>query len=462
MLVISVLVGIVNLIVSLIFRIVCWPGKEESKIECVQGSYKISVDGSDNKVIDLSNAVISQSIVHICCDGKRIDVQSNPLLDVLNCTENIDDGTKDPTIKSTKVDKPSATRLRKKRVTKRECRGITVPQKMPLIKRTSICTSRGYVTLVRKLSDLQMAGMWEEVDRTCSELSLRLAESATTDIQIVMLSYRANAACLHLDTSKAVSLVESAQSLLGQAENRQLLEARLLFMMGYAYRKEKLLGKAQSCLQSALQIFQGIEPCAFHGVCLYSMACIKYDLVSRQANPPDGLFQEIITDLERAIDYHYYDDPGITFYVRQRTVVKMANILIDCDSHMGRTREIPAADVRVEKARRLLQNLESDLEADHTGHLLGYSECFLLQGKANCCLRLKQYSEAERLAVNALDIANENGFKAEITAIEQLLDDITPHVKHRELLHCSDLDKLAEAFSDGNIADYSSNADYDD
>ncbi|XP_077990418.1 uncharacterized protein LOC144444761 isoform X2 [Glandiceps talaboti] len=420
MLVISVLVGIVNLIVSLIFRIVCWPGKEESKIECVQGSYKISVDGSDNKVIDLSNAVISQSIVHICCDGKRIDVQSNPLLDVLNCTENIDDGTK------------------------------------------GICTSRGYVTLVRKLSDLQMAGMWEEVDRTCSELSLRLAESATTDIQIVMLSYRANAACLHLDTSKAVSLVESAQSLLGQAENRQLLEARLLFMMGYAYRKEKLLGKAQSCLQSALQIFQGIEPCAFHGVCLYSMACIKYDLVSRQANPPDGLFQEIITDLERAIDYHYYDDPGITFYVRQRTVVKMANILIDCDSHMGRTREIPAADVRVEKARRLLQNLESDLEADHTGHLLGYSECFLLQGKANCCLRLKQYSEAERLAVNALDIANENGFKAEITAIEQLLDDITPHVKHRELLHCSDLDKLAEAFSDGNIADYSSNADYDD
>ncbi|XP_077869078.1 uncharacterized protein LOC144360033, partial [Saccoglossus kowalevskii] len=99
-------------------------------------------------------------------------------------------------------------------------------------------------------------------------------------------------ACHNGKPGKAKRIVMKANKMLDGATNIDLLRGRLLTFKGLAYTKEKRLGKAQSCFEDAIQIFNVSDSYPhFHGSCLYHMTCIEYDVLCRQSSPEQKVFK---------------------------------------------------------------------------------------------------------------------------------------------------------------------------
>ncbi|XP_077989882.1 uncharacterized protein LOC144444344 [Glandiceps talaboti] len=319
------------------------------------------------------------------------------------------------------------------------------------LKRPKIMLSEKYAFITDKLWELSFSGRWQDVDIMCDELCRKMKNSTTTDLQITILCHHGILACLRKDFDKVEELMGSARLLLPRAENQQLLEARIEYLMGYSYKCQRLPGKAQEYFESVFQILLGMESCQFHGDCLYNMACIKYDLISLQANPPNELFKDVVADLGRSVDLMSSDLPKVAYYPRQRALVRMANALTDCDTCAGRTRNRDEAFAHrnVREARKIIQNIENN-------ELIS-CECCILQAKAHCCFRLKQFEKAEQYAIAALRINESREFNSEISQIEHLLLDIR---LNRNVDYSSiNISELDEELSTGEYGDESATLD---
>ncbi|XP_077990006.1 uncharacterized protein LOC144444456 isoform X2 [Glandiceps talaboti] len=418
---------------------------------------RISIDGSENIVCDLSATTITNSTIniHIGKDKTAVQAITNTLAVTPECS-----GDFEPICTS--------EYHRRKRRKKREVPVHTgcLPVQMPLIKKTGILKNKRYVTFARNLADLLMAGNREEIDRQLINISrLNLSSSAAADLQVVTLTYNGLAACFDLDIGEAWELHRQAKDILPYTENNLYLMARVVFLEGYIHRKEKkYLGKAQSCFKQSLQILQTTQACSYHGDCMYNMACIDYDIF-RSKNPSRKCLKKIASNIRTATQYLYEDNSDITLHTRCRHMVKMANIIIDSDSHIGRSRDLTDVSERVNEARAILDELETDQKV-RGGSSSKYVQCCLLQGRANCCFRFGEYHEAETLAENAFLLAEDAGFNAEMQSSRQLLVDINKEKQKYECasmtaLPCQDDTGHAQT-SEGCFADGSSNSEYDD
>ncbi|XP_077990008.1 uncharacterized protein LOC144444458 [Glandiceps talaboti] len=331
-----------------------------------------------------------------------------------------------------------------------------VPEQILTTKRTKAVKGHEYVRLVKILLDIQQSGQWTQVDIQCDRLMEECDRCDSTDHQIIILIYKSTAKCLQLETEKAMNLVEKAETLLPQSENRQLLQAKILIQKGYIHRKQKLLGKAQSCLETALQILLNIEPCAFRGECKYKLAGIKYELSSRQAKPEieDSLMKKIIGDILTANDLMFADDPKATHYLRQISKMKMVGIYLDCDSSAGRSRP-KVAENRIKKAADLLQNIQSHPETEYGG-FSDYTTIYLAEGRACYYYRCRDFVQAEKLADEALALAKQNGFTAKSRSTQNLLKDFKLRANGRDTMPQCVLKDTSQEWSSGYSAEINS------
>ncbi|XP_077989880.1 uncharacterized protein LOC144444341 [Glandiceps talaboti] len=317
-----------------------------------------------------------------------------------------------------------ATRGKKPTKGKQESYNTRVMQMVPLIECKGLFDKRIYKTIVNSLFDMHAKGYWQEIDQCCTNI-YEYFEEKSTDFQILALCYQCGANSTHENNLQTIKqIAQKAKNLLPMAENRELLEAKINLHLGYAYRKNGKLGKAQEYIESAYQGMMLVRPCSFRGECLYNLTCINYDTLKGQTTPPESLLQNLLSELDRSIDL-MTSDSKMTVYVRQRAMIKKIQMLANKASFVDKERLGPGLHDKqsIEDAKQLLQHIEFDEEFRQYSSF-NYHECCLMQCKVYIYIGMQMYDMARQQATLALQMAEDNEFNQETKMIRRLINNI--------------------------------------
>nr|XP_006824245.1 PREDICTED: uncharacterized protein LOC102803559 [Saccoglossus kowalevskii] len=301
-----------------------------------------------------------------------------------------------------------------------------IPQPGAAIIITDILKNENYVTTLRKLTDFMQSGSWREVDKYEKQLMKQKMEPKS-DLIIEQLVYIAICSCLRNDFNKADKLTSIAQNCVERAENRDLLEGRLNYLIGYRHMKERNFEKAFCHFDKALTVFKQFGPTFWLGTVYMHWTYTRYKTGGYEDT------DAVIADLE--ISAYILGEPGhgLTYYLKQRVLFMMVVILLDCDSLEGRARNLNSAEQKIIRAQGIMNRYYST-RGDHR-YQSKYAECHSLLAEACYHYRLGQiqknrisamgqeYTMGKEYAEKGKRIAIKYGFQSELHYINSFLID---------------------------------------
>ena len=266
-------------------------------------------------------------------------------------------------------------------------------------------------------------GRWSEFDVRAQQL-LDQAGISLTD-QIIIDLEKSVALCYQKKLDESEDLINDAEKRFPQTSGsiRRLLEMLSNCYRAGLYRRRKRFGqKRQQWLHAAETLAYGFPPCLPVGILLYEEGTCKRDVASILTGPSkDAAIGEAKELMQRCIDLCCHLDHQEHIYVRKQHVAvsKMAIMNLHCETSVSRSRQIGSSNVV--EAGRLLDTLQSDYyrQTEVQG-----SKIQRLIANVDLFYRTEKFSEAEKVAQEALEIAKKLEFNLDVMPLEDRLTDI--------------------------------------
>lgn len=269
-------------------------------------------------------------------------------------------------------------------------------------------------------------GCWDKFNACAHKLSVKYPDN---DSQIAIKLERSEAACYQGDLDKAAGMIDEVLHTLktpGSALNANLLTGRAYHKRSGVYRRQKKLGAAESCVQLGNQALQTVGVNQDSSFLAYEEATVMLLFMADQPERSPAQVLRAKRALERCIDIRTkLRQQQDSLYVKdlQFVYIKIALLLLDCNSTAGRQRAVPEGYILEAKS-----HLDT-LELKYDKYMTEGARIQLLMVRSDQFFRMQNYILAEERAEEALSFAQEKGFGAETTLIRDRLDAIRDQLR---------------------------------
>ena len=278
---------------------------------------------------------------------------------------------------------------------------------------------------VNALRPLLLNCRWAEFERVAAELLLFKDDAVTPTREIIVDLEESVVFVLRMnDLDQSEDMMNNAVKKIEQTSGsvRLLLEVFSKSYLASLYRRGKMFGKAQMCLENARKIASGFPPCLPVMLLLYEIGSFKMEIASMFP----GLKTEYsgATEGKKLLDSCikmcvHLDGKSFSKFYEQLAVVKIARMNLNCETSVSRNKDIIRQNI-VEAEERL-GTLETEFCSNKEIEVLKIQR---LIAKMDLCYRLEEYYDAEEIAQEVLEMSEKFGVKLELTRVQQRLIDI--------------------------------------
>ena len=282
--------------------------------------------------------------------------------------------------------------------------------------------------LITPLHPLRDNGLWAEFDFVAQELLDKAAGDLAPEIIICL--EKSFVLRLKKELEQSEDMINNAARKIAQTSGsvRLLLEVLSKCNLAGLYRKKRMLGKTQECLEIARKIVSGFPPCLVVAIWLYEDASYKRDLASILfgSNKESAITEakKLMGEAKKLMDECVHLScrlDGDQVYVRKQhfCISKMASMCLHCETSASRKKSIREKDIA--EARKCLATLENEYYS--TKEVEG-TRIQRLMAKADLFYREEKFAEAELITEKALEIAQRLDFRLDVKPLEERLTDI--------------------------------------
>ena len=279
---------------------------------------------------------------------------------------------------------------------------------------------------VNALRPLLLNCRWAEFERVAEELLLFKDDAVTPTREITVVLEKSIAFAHRMnDLERTEDMMNNAVKKIEQTSGsvRLLLE---VFSKGYLaslYRRRKMFGKAETCLEVAWKLASGFPPCWPVMILLYQFGSFKMEIASMF--PGSRTEYSGATEGKKLLDgcikmcVQLDGKSSFAMYVEHYASVKIALMNLNCETSLSRDKDIIRQNI-VEAEERL-GTLETEFCSNKEMEVLRIRR---LIAKVDLCYRLEEYYDAEEIAQETLEMSEKFGVKLELTRVQQRLIDI--------------------------------------
>ena len=311
---------------------------------------------------------------------------------------------------------------------------------------------------VNALRPLLMNGRWAEFERLAKDLLLK-DDAVTPTREIIVdlekclaFGYRMN------DLERTEDMIKNAVKKIEQTSGpvRLLLEVFSKCYLASLYRRRKMFGKAEICLEVGTKIASGFPPCVPVMILLYELGSYKTEIAS--------MFPGSRTEYSGATEGKKLLDSCIkmcvqldaeslpTYNYEHYGVIKIALMNLNCETSLSRDKGIRRQNI-LETTKRL-DSLESEVYRSKESQL---SMIHRLTVKMDLFYRREKYHAAEEIAQETLELTKTLGFKTEVVRLQERLTDIRRKIRETSDNETfRDRPKIIGSCSSTNNSSYSS------
>ena len=278
------------------------------------------------------------------------------------------------------------------------------------------------------LHPLLMNGKWAEFERLAEELLLKDDVVYNPAREIIIVLEKSLAFALWDELERAEDMMNKVVKKIEQTSGliRLLLEVLSKCYFASVYRKRKLFGEAERCLEKGWRIAAGFRPC-FPVVCLlYHLGSCKIEIASmfvgsrtEYSGAAEG--KKLLGSCVRlSIPF----DGDMCRYIQHLAVSKIAGMNLNCETSVFRKKDIKRKNIK--EAKKWLETLESEFYSRKEVEL---SKIHRLISEMDLCYRLEEYHDAEEIAQQTLELIETSGFKLQVTRVQERLTDIRRKIR---------------------------------
>ena len=274
----------------------------------------------------------------------------------------------------------------------------------------------------KRLHPLRDNGRWADFDRVAQELLNQTGGDLTCQILIclekgVSLSYEKK-----LEEAEEMLNDEVCNIAQTGGSIRLLLEVLSNCYLAQLYRRRKMLGKTDECLNNAKKISSGFPPCLAVAILLYEDCSYKRDFAAMlHGSGKELAIAKAKKDMQCCVDLCCRLDREEVYVRKQHFAVsKIASMDLQCETSASRKENINSGNI--EEAGKRLQTLRND-DIYCKNEAQG-ARIQRLKAEGDLYFRIDKFSKAEKIAKKALAIAERLGFNLEIKPLEDRLNDI--------------------------------------
>ena len=296
----------------------------------------------------------------------------------------------------------------------------------------------------KRLHPLRDDGRWTDFDRVAQKLLDQAGGNLTCQIIITLekslpLSYQNR-----LEESE--NLLNKAIKKIAQTRGsvRPLLEMLSKCYLAANYRRRKMLRKTVKCLDEAKKISSRFPPCLAIAILRYEEGSYKQEFAAmlsgtqkKNAIREAKEFMKSCADLCSGLDSQ-------DLYARKQhfAVSKIAIMNLQCETRGSRKKKIPTTNY--EEALQSLETLRSDCYCKKEAKTAKIQR---LKAEVDMYYRIENFPEAEKRALEALELVDSLEFYLERKPLQERLEDI-----RRTMAESS-----SDSLSSQNNTPYSSN-----
>lgn len=233
---------------------------------------------------------------------------------------------------------------------------------------------------------------------------------------------------------------------------KQFFQGRFYCYLTSVYRRNKLYGRAQECIDRAEQIFQNSPSTSF----LYDKGTVFYEKGSwyHEFDTKGDDKKEAIESFEKCYELcqQLRRETGCDFIEKgQFALLKKVMVLLGCSTMQGRKRRITDEDL--EEAKKCIDEIERENQKRHS---IPVSEQLqLLLAKSDMYFRMQDYSQVEKLAHQAIDLADQQGFDSRparnrLRDIQEYIEEPWPTQQNGKKGNVETVDQRASCDADGS------------
>ena len=276
------------------------------------------------------------------------------------------------------------------------------------------------------LHPLRDDGRWAEFDRVAQELEDQCGGDLTKRIIICLekslaLSYRK-------ELERSEDMINDVVKKIAQTNGsvRLLLEVLVNCYRAGLHRRRKMLGKTEKYLNTARKLASGFPPSLPIAILLYEEGSCKQELAAvlpgsrkKSAGKPARI-AEAKKKMQCCVGLCYRLDHDKVYVRKQHFAVsKMAIINLQCETSASRNETIDLHSIA--EAGKRLHTLHTDY---YSNSEVQGAKIQRLKAKVDLYYRIEKFCEAEKHALEALEIAQRLGFNLEKKPLEERLTDI--------------------------------------
>lgn len=300
------------------------------------------------------------------------------------------------------------------------------PKVFPMISReaeqNAAKSLKKFYLVLNRLHPLRDRGNWKGFDKE-SEF-LQLGNQGDSELQMLLTIEKAVIASYKNDLEQAESMVLEALENLNKTKVTASVSYDFLVCMAYIhltgfYRRLNKHGEAWRSIAIAEQNFQNVNSRFVKALIFYEMASnhTKYISISPNDAAREKLVSEATDYMKRCISLCIELDDGHVYIKKHHfALVKLALMALNCRTRPARSQKVSSKCI--EEAKTCLKTVEVKYKHE-------MSEAQLIQflvAKSDLNFRQNNLHDAEVDGLEALHLAEANGFNLEIAGIKQRLD----------------------------------------
>ena len=282
---------------------------------------------------------------------------------------------------------------------------------------------------VNALHPLLMNGRWAEFERLAEELLLKDDVVNPTREIIVVLEKDLAFALRMNDLERTEDMMNNTVKKIEQTSGsvRLLLEVFSKCYLASLYRRRKMFGKAEMCLEVARKIASGFPPCLPVMLLLYELGSFKMEIASMF--PGSRTEYSGATEGKKLLDSCVkmcvqLDGESFSMYYEHHGVTKIALMNLNCETSVSRNKDIKRQ--KILETEKRLDSLESEVYRSKESQL---SKIYRLLAKMDLFYRRNKYHDAKEIAQETLELVETLGFKIEVTRLQARLTDIRRKIR---------------------------------
>ena len=273
------------------------------------------------------------------------------------------------------------------------------------------------------LHPLLMKGSWTEFERLAEELLLKDDVVYNPAREIIIVLEKSLAFALWDELERAQDMMNNIVQKIEQTSGfiRLLLEVLSKCYLASVYRKRKLFGEAERCLEKGKRISSGFRPCFPVACLLYHLGSCKIEIASMFVGSRTEYSgaAEGKKLLDSCIGLSFPFDSEMCRYIQHLAVSKIAGMNLNCETSVFRKKDIKRQNIK--EAEKWLGTLENEFYSRKEVEL---SKIHRLIAEMDLCYRLEEYHDAEEIAKETLELIETSGFKLQVTRVQERLSDI--------------------------------------